>query len=88
VSYPETRTDSVVVEDTLSALSGNVTTGFVFSFNDNFTLDFLAGVYLFGSSANFDTAGDPFGHSSNRNEGNSGFNINLTTVKILFTFKF
>jgi hypothetical protein len=83
-----TRTDRVVVEDTINSFYGNVTGGFVFSFNDNLALDMLAGVALGNYSRIYDDMGDPNGSTSGASSGTNGFNINITTVKLLFTFKF
>ncbi|MDR2943362.1 MAG: hypothetical protein LBV17_12315 [Treponema sp.] len=91
VSPNLSRTDSVKVEDELKAFSGSVTGGFVFSFNDNFSLDLLAGVPLNNSADDddmYDNAGNLNGTIKRSSANTDGFNINLTTVKVLFTFKF
>jgi len=78
-----TRTDTVQVSDAIDAFRGNVTGGFVFSFNDNFALDLLAGVYLNNNGST--SAGDDVWTTV---DGTTDFNINVTTVKVLFTFKY
>lgn len=89
-TYPDTKTDEVEVQDTLDAFTGNVTGGFVFSFNDNFALDFLVGVSLnsYGSNYQDGTPITYFGPSASVNKGTNGFKFDLTNVKLLFTFKF
>jgi hypothetical protein len=61
VTYDDVK-DSVNDVSVWTGLGGSIAAGFVFSFNENFSLDLLAGT--------------------------SGFDINLTTVNVLFTVKF
>jgi hypothetical protein len=57
---------------TWSPLSGAVAGGFVFSFNDNIALDFMANA----------------GWTNNDSYTAQNWSLNLTTVNVMFTFKF
>jgi hypothetical protein len=93
--------DSITTQSLWAGLNGSVAAGFVFSFNENFSLDLLAGANLStnGSGAYdgtfYETSGSGLYGDMNGNiytngtvKGKDGFNINLTTVNVLFTFKF
>jgi len=76
VTPPASVIDSVQYQSSWTGFNGSVRAGFVFSFYDNFSLDLQA------------TTAQSLSTLPTTSPENKRFNINLTDVNVLFTFKF